>query len=165
MWSTVHTIILHTVIVTSSETAVLELPEYSEKSAAQLYGKMKSALDFLKQQDENSATTLFNEVCTALWNAVAKPVLDKLDELLPQDSIRQWRSKPVHRIWWLANQWINVLPIHAAGDYSSEHTPDKACSVLDRAISSYIPSFGALKIRQQERHLKANKKHHHYLPG
>ena len=139
----------HAIIVTRTETAVLELPQYSEKIAKEMYEKMKSALNFLKQQDEASATKLFNEVCTALWNAIAKPVLDKLDELLPQDAIRQWKSKPVHRIWWLANQWINVLPIHAAGNYSSEHTSDDASSVLDRSISSYIPSFGALKFARK----------------
>lgn len=139
----------HAIIVTSLETAVLKLPDYSEKSAKRLYEMMKSALDCLKQQDETSATKLFEELCTALWNSIAKPVLDKLDEVLPQDSIRQWNSKPVHRIWWLANQWINVLPIHAAGDYSCRSISDEARSVLDRAISSYIPSFGALKFARK----------------
>ncbi|MGP3967220.1 CHAT domain-containing protein [Streptomyces sp. 6N223] len=70
-----------------------------------------------------------------LWNAVAAPVLTKLGVTSsgsPDD------VTPLPRLWWCPTGPLNFLPLHAATD---SRTGD---SVLDRVVSSYTPSVGAL---------------------
>ena len=59
---------------------------------------------------------------------------------------------PPH-LWWITCDWINRLPIHAAGDHLRRHRIDEPCTVMDRVISSYIPTLKALmysRTRMQE---------------
>jgi tetratricopeptide (TPR) repeat protein len=70
------------------------------------------------------------EVLGWLWDAVAEPVLAALGPLGP--------DRP--RLWWCAVGALAYLPLHAAG----RHGPGEA-NVLDRVISSYTPTLGALR--------------------
>ncbi|QER90532.1 CHAT domain-containing protein [Streptomyces tendae] len=67
-----------------------------------------------------------------LWDTVAEPVLRALDETNPASGGR-------HRIWWCPTGWLSFLPLHAAG-----HHDGSGRSVLDRTVSSYVPTLRAL---------------------
>ena len=139
----------HAVLVTRGQVTVLKLTYFSETRAKDLYQKMKDMLTLLKEKKEEQARDVFNGVCLDLWQSIAKPVLDKVDELLPGHNEQESSRKPP-RIWWLANRWMNVLPIHVAGDYTSEAKGSNVSTVLDRSVSSYIPSFGALNFARKK---------------
>jgi hypothetical protein len=65
-----------------------------------------------------------------LWDAVAEPVLAALGPIGP--------DRP--RLWWCAVGALAYLPLHAAG----RHGVGEA-NLLDRVISSYTPTLGALR--------------------
>ncbi|MET8221218.1 CHAT domain-containing protein [Streptomyces hirsutus] len=67
-----------------------------------------------------------------LWDTVAEPVLRALDRTNPASDGR-------HRIWWCPTGWLSFLPLHAAG-----HHDGSGRSVLDRTVSSYVPTLRAL---------------------
>jgi hypothetical protein len=70
-----------------------------------------------------------------LWDAVAEPVFAALGQV-PE------------RIWWCPVGGLALLPLHAAGYHSARD----GRAVLDRSISSYTPSLGALSsVRAQVR--------------
>lgn len=66
-----------------------------------------------------------------LWDVIASPILDHLGIRGPVD--HKWP-----RIWWSPTGLLNFLPLHAAG------RPGGDC-VLDRVISSYVPTIGTLR--------------------
>jgi CHAT domain-containing protein len=69
-----------------------------------------------------------------LWDAIAKPILDKLDITHgPQTS--DWP-----RIWWILTGSLSRFPLHAAG----YHLRDTKETVLDRIMSSYSSSIRAM---------------------
>ncbi|EJC97703.1 TPR-like protein, partial [Fomitiporia mediterranea MF3/22] len=68
-----------------------------------------------------------------LWDRVVSKVVDKLKELgIAEGS----------RIWWCPTSWLSTLPFHAAGPF--EDTDGGTKYLLDKYISSYTPSLGAL---------------------
>ncbi|MEU4236880.1 CHAT domain-containing protein [Actinoplanes sp. NPDC026619] len=69
-----------------------------------------------------------------LWTAVAEPVLDALGHTAPPAPGEPWP-----RVWWCPTRWLSFLPLHAAG-----RPGHRADTVLDRVVSSYAPSLGAL---------------------
>jgi tetratricopeptide (TPR) repeat protein len=84
----------------------------------------------------DKASTRYKSSLKWLWKIVAEPVLDKLG------FTRGGQDLP--RIWWLMNGWSNLLPIHAAGDHDHALKSGEPCTVIDRTISSYIPTLRAL---------------------
>lgn len=70
------------------------------------------------------------EVLGWLWDAVAEPVLAALDPIGP--------DRP--RVWWCAVGALAYLPLHAAGRHGAGEA-----NLLDRVISSYTPTLGALR--------------------
>ncbi|KAF9554918.1 hypothetical protein CPC08DRAFT_151912 [Agrocybe pediades] len=99
------------------------------------------------------AFTMFQEVMIWLWDVVASPIFEKLgflgrksdDDLLP-------------RVWWVSSTWFAHLPIHAAGDHAKAMQTGEACTVMDRVVSSYIPTLRALDfVRQSASKFAASK--------
>lgn len=78
-----------------------------------------------RQARERGEQTV-TETLSWLWDAVCAPVLDIVD-LAPGD-----------RIWWIPTGLLGFLPLHAATCQAS------GASMLDRAVSSYVPSVRAL---------------------
>ncbi|WBB80613.1 CHAT domain-containing protein [Micromonospora sp. WMMD882] len=66
-----------------------------------------------------------------LWDAVAEPVLDALGHR-PEVDVAP-------RLWWCPTGLLSLLPLHAAGRHDGS-----GCSVLDRVVSSYVPTLRAL---------------------
>jgi CHAT domain-containing protein len=73
-----------------------------------------------------------------LWDNAAGPVLHALgyQDPLPPD-------QPWPQVWWMPGGLLSLLPVHAAGHHTDP--PDPAGrTVMDRVISSYTPTVGAL---------------------
>jgi tetratricopeptide (TPR) repeat protein len=70
-----------------------------------------------------------------LWRVAAGPVLDELGFKASPDPGNAWP-----RVWWITTGALTVFPIHAAYRRSNGSSE----SVLDRVISSYIPTIKAL---------------------
>ena len=83
-----------------------------------------------KSSYEKASTKLFYDICLALWKR-----------------LRELHVTPGNSQNLMVR--MDVLPIYAAGDVTREATRSQACTVLDRSISSYIPSFGELKYTRQ----------------
>jgi hypothetical protein len=75
-----------------------------------------------------------------LWDAVAEPVLTALGiDGTPSP------GQPWPRIWWCPTGLLSLLPLHAAGYHATEAAGDSTPrTVLDRVVSSYTPTLGAL---------------------
>ncbi|KAJ7147811.1 CHAT domain-containing protein [Mycena crocata] len=91
-----------------------------------LYGKREGSIGTEKQ---------FENILSALWMRVVKPVLHALGMIIPLKTTSQ-------RIWWCPTGPLVFLPIHAAGLYG-ENDPFGS-TLADYAISSYTPSLTGL---------------------
>ena len=79
---------------------------------------------FRQARDRGERTVA--EVLSWLWDAVCAPVLEAMS-LAPDD-----------RMWWIPTGLLGFLPLHAATCQASGE------SMLDRAVTSYVPSVRAL---------------------
>ncbi|MBH5337267.1 CHAT domain-containing protein [Streptomyces pactum] len=85
----------------------------------------------------HSAQGEVHELLEWLWETVADPVLKAL-----RLTGRQRRDRRLPRLWWVPTGPLTVLPLHAAQRRTPSGTVTDA--VLDRVVSSYAPSVGAL---------------------
>ncbi|RXW23724.1 hypothetical protein EST38_g2129 [Candolleomyces aberdarensis] len=85
---------------------------------------------------KESPSQILQEVLCELWKSVVKPVLDGL-------ALSRSQS-PKTRIWWCPTGPLTFLPLHAAGIYQDT---DKVETILDYAVSSYIPTVAMLTER------------------
>ena len=75
-----------------------------------------------------------------LWDSVTGPVLNHLGlHRTPSENPRRWP-----RIWWIPCGQLALLPLHAAGHHADPATPTRR-AVMDRVVSSYTPTVGALR--------------------
>jgi len=70
-----------------------------------------------------------------LWRTIAEPVLAAVGFESPM-------TTEVRRMWWCLTGPLAMLPIHAAGQHPDT---DPGASVLDRVVSSYTTTLGALR--------------------
>jgi len=68
-----------------------------------------------------------------LWDTIAGPVLDGLGLRSGPRTEKEWP-----RLWWCPSGPLAFLPLHMAGRHDRQQT------VLDRVVSSYTPTVGAL---------------------
>ncbi|HPB71752.1 MAG TPA: CHAT domain-containing protein, partial [Phycicoccus sp.] len=87
-----------------------------------------------------AASASLKEVCRWLWNVVAEPVLNHLGST---DPVHDDRYESWPRMWWIPTGPLTVLPLHAAG-----HHDRPGQSVIDRVISSTIPTIETLRARR-----------------
>ena len=105
-----------------------------------------SDIDVLEEANERLL-----DVLDKLWILIAEPVLRELGIDGPPEP-----GKPWPRIHWCPVGQIAFLPLHAAGRYSRERATGVA-SVLDRAVSCYVPTARALMLdRRRVTDLEAN---------
>jgi hypothetical protein len=84
------------------------------------------------------------------WDAIAAPVLTVLHEqglLTPAAQGQRWP-----RLWWCPVGALAQIPLHAAGHYAAHGRRE---SVLDWAVSSYIPTIRALDYARRPPELSA----------
>ncbi|KAF8804104.1 hypothetical protein BYT27DRAFT_7194837 [Phlegmacium glaucopus] len=122
------------IIITSTDVMSLHLVGFEQQECITRAANFQVAMRL--DIDPEDASTRFKSSLRWLWEVVAEPILDKLG------FTRGGHDLP--RIWWLMNGWTNLLPIHAAGDHDRALESGEPCTVLDRTISSYIPTLRAL---------------------
>ena len=94
--------------------------------------------------DFEVACSAFNEIMLWLWKTFAKPILEFLDQKCEMQTDRTKR-----RVYWVTSGLLGMLPIHAAGDWTSSRKPNDRPSVHERVISSYIPSVRVLEMMRR----------------
>ena len=137
-------------LVTAADSIfIMPLEEYTFEACEAYYGLLRQALDLAcSRQDQEGATDLLYQVLSWLWEATAKPILDRLGFLGSRDS-----ADGLPRLWWITCGWVNRFPIHAAGDHLRRLRTNEPCTVMDRVISSYSPTLKSLmyaRTRMQE---------------
>ncbi|GHH88244.1 hypothetical protein GCM10018793_67220 [Streptomyces sulfonofaciens] len=78
------------------------------------------------------------EVLAWLWDAVAAPVVAALG----LDGPPPGTAPP--RVWWVPTGPLALLPVHAAGHHGTCGDDDPR-TLLDRVVSSYVPTVRALR--------------------
>ncbi|MFJ7325102.1 CHAT domain-containing protein [Streptomyces cyaneofuscatus] len=84
-----------------------------------------------------AAQDAVHETLGWLWDVITEPVLDALG--LTSEPVP---NQPRRRIWWSPAGVLSTFPLHAAGHHTEAAEPGRA--VLDRVVSSYIPTIRAL---------------------
>ncbi|WP_238009397.1 CHAT domain-containing protein [Dactylosporangium sp. AC04546] len=126
------------IVLTTADPVVVELPELTradtvERANALLQTRLaaESARSFATLR---AAHQTLLDVLAWLYDTVVAPVLAKL-ALEPTGP-----GGELPQIWWCPTGPLTMLPLHAAGHYG----PGGTESLLDRAVSSYVPTIGAL---------------------
>lgn len=116
----------------------IELPGLNFETLFEQVSAFSTALEDSLQAEtyitaRDDASARLNKVLGWLWDVVTGPILDALG-LAPADDV------PLPRVWWVPSGLLNLLPLHAAGYHSEGGTR----TVMDRVVSSYIPTIRAL---------------------
>ncbi|KAJ7933181.1 CHAT domain-containing protein [Mycena leptocephala] len=109
----------------SAFIAVLNRNSKAFGNPDRLLGSLEGGKDF-------DPEARFRQVLEILWTDVVHPVLARL---------KIQKSDDPPRIWWCPTGSFAFLPIHAAGVYNENSTPEW---VGDYVISSYTPTLAAL---------------------
>jgi hypothetical protein len=131
-------------IIKETEITSLTLPNFGDQDCAAQFQKFKEALA-LQELDSQRASQTLEEVLKWMWTAAAEPILEHLGYTSTSTAARESKGERLPRIWWVTSGWVNILPIHAAGDHTRELVEGEKCSVIDRVISSYTPTLSALE--------------------
>jgi tetratricopeptide (TPR) repeat protein len=131
----VHNIDCHAILITERHLDFIRLPNFGEDECRAQYEKMGTAL----VDNTSQAADIMDEVLVWLWAAAAEPVLQRLGFITTRKV-----GRPLPRMWWVTSGWVNLLPIHAAGDHRRAIRSRDMCSVMDFAVSSYVPSLSVL---------------------
>ena len=123
------------IIISSSAVTSLHLAQFDLHEYFVQIGNFQATLK--SNPSNNASTSSYKSSLKWLWEVVAEPVLDKL-------GFTHGGGKDLPRVWWLMNGWNCLLPIHAAGDHDRALKTGEPCTVIDRTISSYIPTLRAL---------------------
>ncbi|EJD02974.1 uncharacterized protein FOMMEDRAFT_156338 [Fomitiporia mediterranea MF3/22] len=99
---------------------------------------VKMYCELLKTRQQFTASSSEYEVklveaMKMLWDRVVFKVVNKLEELGINEG---------SRIWWCLTDVLSALPFHAAGPFEDKDGTSKY--LLDKYISSYTPTLGAL---------------------
>ncbi|MFF9374260.1 CHAT domain-containing protein [Streptomyces griseoluteus] len=141
------------IIVRDGAVRVLPLPGLGWSEALRRAEELKrstwNASDRgLTVEERARAEQELSSVLDWLWHTVARPVLDDLDRPRPA---RRGRTVPDAghlrpRVWWCATGPLTGMPLHAAAPLPArpEAAGAPADCVLDRVVSSYTPTLGAL---------------------
>ena len=121
------------IIITSATVMSLHLVRFDLQEYFTQIANFQAAL----KSNADNASTSYKSSLKWLWEVVAEPVLDKLGFT--------HGGQDLPRVWWLTNGWNSLLPIHAAGDHDHALKSGEPCTVIDRTISSYIPTLRALE--------------------
>ena len=127
-------------LLTGTGVTALELPRLAHDEVIDRIIAFHRALAAATDTgaDRTAAQAEIREILGWLWDTAAEPVLDTLGHRRPPASGQEWP-----RVWWAPGGLLSLLPIHAAGHYSLAPDPGHR-AVMDRVVSSYTPTVGAL---------------------
>lgn len=127
-------------IVTSTEIAHVPLPALEGEALASRIDLWEESLELLVSRDADIngrilAEGTLNSILEWLWDVVTEPVLGHLGYAATPEPGQPWP-----RVWWAPGGFLGMLPLHAAG----YHRTPTGASVLDRVVSSYVPTVRAV---------------------
>jgi tetratricopeptide (TPR) repeat protein len=133
----------HALILQAHGSDVVDLPDLA---VAQTQHQVIRFLQATHSGPDDLDVRVLPEVLGWLWDTVAGPVLEYLGH-------SGTPAGPWPRIWWIPTGPLSGLPLHAAGHHGQGATGLAGPAVLDRVISSYVPTARALlhARRQQPR--------------
>jgi hypothetical protein len=126
-------------ILTPDAVDVLPLPGVDPDTAVDQVDAFLNALNEVHDGVTSpaacaAAAQVLAAVLGWLGDHITSPVLDHLGYTAPPD------GAPWPRVWWCPAGVLSLLPMHAAG----HHHPSSTDAVIDRVISSTIPTLRAL---------------------
>ncbi|MET9735072.1 CHAT domain-containing protein [Streptomyces sp. NPDC006458] len=134
----------HALLVTADGVVPLELPSLAPASVSEQTTLFQQALGTAADPavtfaERQAAQARLNGVLEWLWDAATGPVLDTLGITGAHPSANSaWP-----RVWWVPGGQLAMLPLHAAG-HRTDPPGDVPRTVLDRVVSSYVPTVRAL---------------------
>jgi tetratricopeptide (TPR) repeat protein len=96
------------------------------------------------REARRSAQRELTEILGWLWEEATGPVLAALGYDKPQHPDTPPAAWP--RLWWAPGGLLGMLPLHASGYHDGS-----GAAVLDRVVSSYTPTIGALRYARRPR--------------
>jgi tetratricopeptide (TPR) repeat protein len=146
-------------VLRDDEVLLVPLPYANPQAVGEQADRLERALaDAADPARDRAAQQTVREVLAWTWDHVTGPVLGRLGLRGPTPD-GEW-----HRLWWSPGGALASLPLHAAGHHDeaapdaasgavpdSERVPAPAAAVpeprtvLDRVVSSYTPTVGALR--------------------
>jgi tetratricopeptide (TPR) repeat protein len=149
----IHAHASHAIILTNHPTQPthpIPLPGLTQLSASDHTNLLRRAHHTATDRDspareQIAAQAQILKVLEWLWEVVTQPVLDHLGY-----NATPLEGHPWPRIYWCPADVATFLPLHAAGHHhtrdstSTSRTGPAASTVMDRVISSYIPTTRAL---------------------
>ncbi|MEV0033932.1 CHAT domain-containing tetratricopeptide repeat protein [Nocardia sp. NPDC050793] len=125
------------ILLTGHGIHSLELPALTMEAVFEQVRAFHAALaDSLEAEFSiavrRAAEARLHEVLAWLWDVAAEPIMNALDLTSA--------GEPLPRLWWALSGLLGLLPMHAAG----RHGECDNRTVLDRVVSSYIPTIRAL---------------------
>lgn len=136
-------------IVSPNGVHCVPLPELSERMAVDMVNTFVSATadltDAATAPDRLiEAEAQLRAVMSWLWDSVTEPVLNFIG-ITKARVDRDYQDWP--RVWWIPTGILTVLPMHAAGYHGApiwSSYSDNGTTVIDRVVSSTLPTIGAL---------------------
>ncbi|CCT69418.1 uncharacterized protein FFB20_00006 [Fusarium fujikuroi] len=123
-------------VVTQTGITPVSLPDLKEEDLnnnAKLFLE-KPIVTHGSLNTKNARNRSMLRILKWLWDVAVHPVIEALD-------VRQSpNGRKLPCIWWTSSGLMALMPIHAAGDHTSDGTPN----LLDFVIPSYTTILGAL---------------------
>ncbi len=127
----------HALLLTPAGITALELPGLTRDAlssrAGAFHAAVRAAPSAAGPKDRVDAQRVITGTLAWLWEDIARPVLDALGHA----SRLEAGAGALPRVWWVPGGLLGTLPLHAAGTAAE--------GALDRVISSYTPTIGALR--------------------
>ena len=134
-------------ILTSTGIQTVSLPDATPAAVAEQVNRLWASLGVLSNadprpthQERDDAESQVQSVLEWLWAAITEPVLTNLGYTVTPGEGQVWP-----RVWWCPSGPLAFSPLHAAG-HQARCGSD---SVLDRVVSSTIPTIRALQDAQE----------------
>ncbi|MGW4412773.1 CHAT domain-containing protein [Nonomuraea sp. NPDC004702] len=130
-------------LLTGDGVAALPLPALTPDAVAGRVTDFHDALRIITDREvprkqRMEAQPRVRQTLEWLWDVAAEPVLRALGYDRPPEPGQEWP-----RVWWVPGGRLGLLPVHAAGHHT-DPPGEQRRTVMDRVISSYTPTIGAL---------------------
>jgi tetratricopeptide (TPR) repeat protein len=132
------------ILLTGDGISSLPLPSLAYDTVISHVSTFRQALRIASQgntsAERSAAQRRLGQNLRWLWDVVTGPVLNGLGHQTPPDP-----GTDMPRIWWVPGGLMSLLPLHAAGYHDDSASEPGRRTVMDRVVSSYTPTIGALR--------------------